>query len=141
MSSNPYRTPTAALKRARHDDDILPRSKEILLFPGLILMTAFFGAWMAPLIINWFEKTFRRFEGELPGITKFILATRYGWIIFLIVAVGLTTWIARPKEQTRRELRVKNRAMIVFSIVFGIAITVAYYGLYLAILKVAKVIQ
>jgi type II secretory pathway component PulF len=140
MSSNPYRKPTAGLKRVRNDDDVLPRSKEVLLFPGLILLTAFCGSWMAPLIINWFEKLFDRFEGELPGITQFILATRHGWIIFLVVAVALTFWIARPKEQTRRQLRAKNRAMIVFAIVFGVAVTVAYYALYLPLIKMAKVI-
>lgn len=140
MNSNPYRKPGAALKRVRNDDDILPRSKEVLLFPGLIVLTAFCGTWIAPLVINWFEKVFRRFDGELPGITQFILATRHGWIIFLVVAVALTFWIAKPKEQTRRQLRTKNRAMIVFAIVFGIAITVAYYGLYLPLFRMAKII-
>lgn len=140
MSSNPYRKPVAALKRVRNDDDVIPRSKEILLFPGLILLTAFFGSWVGPLMINQFELLFRRYEGELPLITQGVLATRHGWIIFLVVAIALTVWIAKPREQTRRELRAKNRAMIVFSIVFGVAITVAYYGLYLPILKMAKVI-
>jgi type II secretory pathway component PulF len=140
MNQNPYRPRSATLGRVKTDDDIIPRSKEVLLFPALILFTAFCGSWIAPLIINWFEELFRRFEGELPGVTKFILVTRYGWVIFLIVAIGLTVWIGKPKQQTRRELRAKNRAMIVFSIVFGVAITVAYYALYLPILRMAKVI-
>jgi type II secretory pathway component PulF len=140
MTQNPYRVRAGSSARTKSDEDIIRRSKDTLLFPGLILFTAFCGAWMAPLIIDMFEKMFSRFVGELPGITKFVLATRYGWVIFLIVAVALTVWIARREEQTRRELRVKNRVMIVFSIVFGIAITIAYYALYLPILKMAKVI-
>jgi type II secretory pathway component PulF len=140
MNQNPYRPRSASPIRVKSDDDIIPRSKEVLLFPGLILFTAFCGSWVAPLVINMFEEIFRRFEGELPGVTKFILVTRYGWVIFLIVAIALTVWIGKPKQQTRRELRAKNRAMIVFSIVFGVAITVAYYALYLPILKMAKVI-
>ncbi len=140
MNQNPYRVRSAAPGRVKSDDDIIPRSKEVLLFPGIILLTAFCGSWVAPLVINWFENVFRRFKGELPGITEFILATRYGWVIFLIVAVALTVWIGKPKQQTRRELRAKNLAMIVFSIVFGIAVTVAYYGLYLPLFRMAKVI-
>jgi heme A synthase len=140
MNQNPYRAPTIKRGRVKSDDDIVPRSKETLLFPSLILLTAFFGSWVAPLLINQFELLFRRYDGELPGMTQVVLATRHGWVIFLIVAFALTVWIGKDKEQTRRALRAKNRAMIVFSIVFGIAIAVAYYALYVPILKMTKII-
>jgi len=77
-------------------------------YPTVILMTAIIAVgFMMNFIVPMFADAFKRFNSDLPGLTKFIVNLSEGfrhnwWLILLLLAgVGLTVYSLQKIEEVR----------------------------------------
>ena len=78
-------------------------------YPVMVVVTAFVVVtFMLNYIVPMFEDVFKRFNGELPSITKWILsASKFfkayiGWFLLILVAITVSIWSVRKTETYRR---------------------------------------
>jgi len=88
-----------------------------------------------PVTIGNFEELFKGFGADLPGLTRFVLATRYGWWNFVLVAVGILVWIVRRPPVTYVAQRRQMYAVAAYAVAIGYAWCVSVYALYLPIFR------
>lgn len=78
-------------------------------YPVMVVVTAFVVVvFMLNYIVPMFEDVFKRFNGQLPAITRWILAfskhfkANIGWGMILLAAVAIFIWSARKTEAFRK---------------------------------------
>jgi type IV pilus assembly protein PilC len=80
-------------------------------YPTMVVITAIIAVFfMLKFIVPMFTEVFKRFKGELPPLTRFIIGmsdsfSRYlGLFVLLVLAIVIAAWFLRKKEWYRRNL-------------------------------------
>jgi type IV pilus assembly protein PilC len=78
-------------------------------YPSLVVLTAFIAVFfMLKFIVPMFTEVFKRFQGELPPLTRFIISMSDSFaanaVIFVLIvsAILFATWVFRKKEWFRK---------------------------------------
>lgn len=78
-------------------------------YPVMVVVTAFVVVtFMLNYIVPMFEDVFKRFNGELPSITLWILsASKFfkayiGWFLLVLASLAIFTWSVRKTEAYRK---------------------------------------
>jgi hypothetical protein len=135
---NPYRVSKAAAKA--RDDASAGRSTGVLIVASIEAFVGVMAGWRAPPTIGGFEELFKGFGADLPGLTRFVLDTRYGWWIFAIAAISILAWIVKRPATTRVEKRRQMFAVIAYAVAFGVAYGLTVVALYIPIFKLGAAI-
>ena len=138
MKRNPYRVSKAAAKA--RDDASANRSIGVLIVASIEVFVGVVAGWRAPYTIGGFEELFKGFGADLPGPTRFVLDTRYGWWIFAIAAISILAWIARRPATTRVDQRRQKFAVIAYGVAFGVAYGLTVVALYVPIFKLGAAV-
>lgn len=87
--------------------------RSAIAYPGLVLTTTVLSlGFMLRVIVPMFEDIFKRFQGELPTLTKGIIklsdsASKYSWIILLLIAIITILIVINRKRETFRKISSK----------------------------------
>jgi hypothetical protein len=135
---NPYRVSKAAGKA--RDGAPARRSTAVLIVAIIEAFVGIVAGWRAPRTIGDFEELFKRFGADLPGLTRFVIATRHGWWLFAIAAISILVWIAMRPASTGAEQRRQMLAVVACAVAFGVAYGLAVVALYMPIFKLGAAV-
>ena len=133
---NPYRVSEAAARSA----DAPSRRPFIAIVAVIEVLVGLAAATLAPTIVSSFEEVLKGFGADLPALTRFVLATRYGWWLFAVAAVWILVWILRRPAPTPVKQRRQMLAVVGYAIALGVACGVALISLYLPIFRLGATV-
>jgi hypothetical protein len=112
----------------------------MLVTATILLVTASWVSYLAPVAIRRFGDTFLAMGADLPPLTRFLLATPHAWLIFLVLAVSLFIWIMARSRVTRRELGRMKFAIRALIVAMLLAYGLAAWAIYTPMLELGKTI-
>jgi hypothetical protein len=112
----------------------------MLVVVTILLVTASWVSYLAPIAIHNFGDTFLALGARLPAPTRYLLAMPRIWQVFLVLAVPLFIWVIARSRLTRRELGRMKLAMRALIVAMLLAYGLAAWAIYTPLLELRKVI-
>jgi type II secretory pathway component PulF len=116
------------------------RPRALLVIATVVLITASWVAFLAPIAVQNFGGTFTALGADLPASTRWLLAMTDLWRIFLVLAVALFLWIMARTRVTPRELGRMKLALRLLIVVMLLAFGVAAWAIYTPLFKLGDVV-
>ena len=118
----------------------IPRPGGTLVIVTILLVTASWLSYLVPIVIENFDDTLRTLGSNLPPATRFLLATRHAWVIFVVLAVPLFIWVIARSRVTREELRRMKLAIRLLTVVMVLAYGIAAWAVFVPFFRMGEVV-
>ena len=112
----------------------------MLVVAKLLLVTASWVSFLAPIAIRNFGGMFNALGSNLPRTTSFLLSTPRLWQVFVVLAVALFIWVISRSRVTREELGRMKLAMRLLIVAMVLAYALAAWAIYMPILALRQVV-
>jgi hypothetical protein len=116
------------------------RPRGVLVVVTILLITASWVSFLAPIAIHNFGGTFLAMGADLPQPTRFLLSAPNVWRIFLVLGVALFIWVIARSRVTRRELGRMKLAMRLLIVAMLLAYGLAAWAIYTPMIELRTVI-
>lgn len=95
-------------------------------YPAMVVITAVIAVFfMLKFIVPMFTEVFKRFKGELPPLTRFIITMSdsfskyFGIVLLILLIILIAAWLLRKKEWYRRNLSAALLKMPLFGTILN----------------------
>ena len=112
----------------------------MLVIATLMLVTASWVSFLAPIAIGNYGDTFTALGANNPGPTSALLAMPRLWLIFVVLALPLFIWIMARSRVTRRELRRMKLALGAMVILMALAYGLAAWTINLSLSRLGNIV-
>jgi len=116
------------------------RPRGMLVVATLVLITASWVSFLAPIAAGRFGGTFTALGADLPAPTRFLLAMPNFWLIFLVLALAQFLWIMARTRVTSRELGRMKLALRLLIGVMLLAFGLAAWAIYTPLFRLGEVV-
>jgi hypothetical protein len=116
------------------------RPRGMLVVATLVLITASWVSFLAPIAAERFGGTFTALGADLPAPTRFLLTLPNLWLILLVPALALFLWIMARTRVTSRELGRMKLALRLLIVVMVLAFGLAAWAIYTPLFRLGEVV-
>jgi hypothetical protein len=121
-------------------DEKVARPGGMLVVVTLVLVTASWVSFLAPISIHNFGGNLLALGANLPPATRFVVMTPQVWRIFVMLGVALFVWVIARSRVTRGELGRMKLAMRLLIVAMLLAYGLAAWAIYTPLLELGKTI-
>ena len=116
----------------------IARPVGMLITATLLLITASWVAYLAPIAIHHVGNTFDVMDSEAPPSASIVLAMPRAMTIFVVLAVPLFIWIMARSRVTRAEHRRMKLALGALIVLMALAYGLAAWAIYFPITRIGE---
>ena len=118
-----------------NENDVVERPLGVLIHAAINAAIATAFGVRLPWAIDSFHEMLVAMGAEVGAPTRLVLATKYLWLLFAVVAIALLVWVARTRRVTVTDLRRMKFAVRGFTVAFAVTLAFTAWALYTPILK------
>jgi glucan phosphoethanolaminetransferase (alkaline phosphatase superfamily) len=116
------------------------RPRGMLVVATLVLITASWVSFLAPIAAGRFGGTFTALGADLPAPTRFLMSKPHAWLVFVVLAVPLFLWVMARSRLPPEELRRMKLAVRVMIVVMLLACGLAAWAFFIPMFRHAAVV-
>jgi hypothetical protein len=116
------------------------RPRALLVIATLMLVTASWVSFLAPIAVRNYGDTFTALGANLPGSMSTLLAMPRVWLIFVVLALPLFIWIMARSRVTRRELGRMKLGLGAMVVLMALAYGLAAWSINLSLSRLGQIV-